>query len=247
MHPELENLLAIALKDGSLSDKEREILFRKAEKLDVDMDEFEMELEGRLSEKNESSISGLKAQFKGERIPYFTDLLAKLQLIDDEIANIRTTISSKVEGTVNNVIDTLLDNNPVQYGVDAVKSIFGGTTSQEKKAIAKENEENHRINLLIKKKVTIVSSYPLSHEIADSLEFVTLCISNFKTIENKYEEDEIYDSELELMYAWKNKAEQIISNLKLLDLSDDLKTKIEKLESTLNPPKKKKSFWEKLS
>jgi len=46
MHPELENLINIALIDGVFTDKEKEILFKKAKKLGVDMDEFEMELEG---------------------------------------------------------------------------------------------------------------------------------------------------------------------------------------------------------
>jgi len=49
MHPELESLLSIALKDGILNEKEREILIKKAKKLGVDLDEFEMELEGVLS------------------------------------------------------------------------------------------------------------------------------------------------------------------------------------------------------
>jgi hypothetical protein len=52
MHPELENLLSIALKDGFLSDREKEILISKAQKLGVDQDEFEMELEGVISSGN---------------------------------------------------------------------------------------------------------------------------------------------------------------------------------------------------
>lgn len=47
MHPELERLIDLALADGVLSDKERQVLYRKAQELGVDMDEFEMVLEAR--------------------------------------------------------------------------------------------------------------------------------------------------------------------------------------------------------
>lgn len=48
MHPEIEKLIEMALADGQISDKEREIILRKAEKLGLDGDEVEMYLEGRL-------------------------------------------------------------------------------------------------------------------------------------------------------------------------------------------------------
>ena len=52
--PELENLINIALTDGTITDKERQILFRKAESLGIDLDEFEMVLESRIYEKEQS-------------------------------------------------------------------------------------------------------------------------------------------------------------------------------------------------
>lgn len=56
MHPELDKLIEMALADGQVTDKEREIILRKAEKLGFDMDEVEMYLEGKLTT-NVSSIS----------------------------------------------------------------------------------------------------------------------------------------------------------------------------------------------
>ena len=49
MNPEIEKLIEMALSDGQLTDKEREIILRKAEKLGLDVDEVEMYLEGKLS------------------------------------------------------------------------------------------------------------------------------------------------------------------------------------------------------
>ena len=45
---ELENLIDAALADGVLTEKEKQILFKKAQKLGVDLDEFEMMLDARL-------------------------------------------------------------------------------------------------------------------------------------------------------------------------------------------------------
>ena len=50
---EIEELIDAALADGVLTDKEREILYRRAQAQDVDMDEFEMVLNGRLVNKQQ--------------------------------------------------------------------------------------------------------------------------------------------------------------------------------------------------
>jgi hypothetical protein len=48
MNSEIEKLIKMALADGQVTDKEREIILRKAEKLGLDVDEVEMYLEGSL-------------------------------------------------------------------------------------------------------------------------------------------------------------------------------------------------------
>lgn len=47
----LEALISAALADGVLTEKEKQLLFKKAEAMGVDRDEFEMVLEGRLAKK----------------------------------------------------------------------------------------------------------------------------------------------------------------------------------------------------
>ena len=44
MHPELQKLIEMAILDGNLTDKRREIILRKAEKIGLDIDEVEMYL-----------------------------------------------------------------------------------------------------------------------------------------------------------------------------------------------------------
>ena len=47
-NPELEGLIDAALADGMLTEKEKQILFKKAQAMGVDLDEFEMVLDARL-------------------------------------------------------------------------------------------------------------------------------------------------------------------------------------------------------
>jgi|688.fasta_scaffold203307_2 hypothetical protein len=48
MHPEIENLINMAIVDGQVSEKERATILRKAESLGIDKDEVEMVLDARL-------------------------------------------------------------------------------------------------------------------------------------------------------------------------------------------------------
>jgi len=52
--PELELLIESALIDGELTEKEKQILFKKATSLGIDLDEFEIVLNARLYEKQQS-------------------------------------------------------------------------------------------------------------------------------------------------------------------------------------------------
>ena len=55
MLPELERLIDLVLADGVLSDKERQVIYRKAQELGVDKDEFEMVLECKLRSSQQPS------------------------------------------------------------------------------------------------------------------------------------------------------------------------------------------------
>ena len=51
---QIESLINLALTDGDLTGKEKQILFKKAEMLGIDLDEFEMVLEAKLFDKKQS-------------------------------------------------------------------------------------------------------------------------------------------------------------------------------------------------
>ena len=51
---QIENLINLALADGELTEKEKQILFKKAEAIGIDLDEFEMVLDAKLFEKQKT-------------------------------------------------------------------------------------------------------------------------------------------------------------------------------------------------
>jgi len=53
-NPVLENLIEMALADGELTEKEKQVLFKRAQAQGIDLDEFEMVLDAKLYEKKKS-------------------------------------------------------------------------------------------------------------------------------------------------------------------------------------------------
>ena len=68
---QLETLINAALADGVLSEKEKQILFKRAQSLGIDLDEFEMVLDAKLleikkTEKEQASKSAPKSNKYGD-------------------------------------------------------------------------------------------------------------------------------------------------------------------------------------
>lgn len=80
----LEALITAALADGVLTDKEKNLLFKKAEAMGIDLDEFELVLNGRLA-KRKKEMEAKSAQKKGA-IPQELDDLIKEFLTDGIIS-----------------------------------------------------------------------------------------------------------------------------------------------------------------
>ena len=80
----MEALITAVLADGVLTDKEKNLLFKKAEAMGIDLDEFELVLNGRLA-KRKKEMEAKSAQKKGA-IPQELDDLIKEFLTDGIIS-----------------------------------------------------------------------------------------------------------------------------------------------------------------
>ncbi|WET69785.1 hypothetical protein [Sphingobacterium sp.] len=64
----LEQLITLALADGELTEKEKQVLFKRAELEGIDLDEFEMVLEARMYEKTKDRTPTLTAAPKSDKL-----------------------------------------------------------------------------------------------------------------------------------------------------------------------------------
>ena len=80
----LEALITAALADGVLTDKEKNLLFKKAEAMGIDLDEFELVLNGRLAKRKKEMEA--QATKKNGAIPQELDNLIKEYLSDGIIS-----------------------------------------------------------------------------------------------------------------------------------------------------------------
>ena len=112
----LEALITAALADGVLTDKEKNLLFKKAEAMGIDRDEFELVLEGRLAKRKKEmeaqASQATKPAKKEGAIPQELDDLIKEYLTDGIIsAKERQVLLNKAQALGLNVdeVDLYID------------------------------------------------------------------------------------------------------------------------------------------
>jgi hypothetical protein len=101
--PQLEKLIAIALKDGIVTDKERQILIKKAVELGLDADEFEMELDSRIPTKsvdqplmNIGNDNIVKANIKGDGNSGSVSGMPLMNIGNDNVINAKIDASTNI-------------------------------------------------------------------------------------------------------------------------------------------------------
>ncbi len=138
---ELEELIDAALADGVLTEKEKQVLFKKAKEMDVDLDEFEIVLNARLTKLKKQKPQRFIARSKksGVRTKGFRKILRLLPWILLIIAVIMewislfgemglfgllliTVLTLGVGGYIAYLLTILIDNM-IDYCHDAVDNI----------------------------------------------------------------------------------------------------------------------------
>lgn len=213
----IESLIKLALADGELTQKERDILLKNAVSEGIDPDEFEMVLEAKLFEKNQASKVE-NSPVKKETSDKFGDVKkcpacgamvqsfqTKCSDCDHEFTNIEANASiNKLFEMLNDAEDSrtedLTSNNPL--------SAMGNL-------MAKQMSAGFGPGKVDKKKMEIISNFPIPTTKNDILEFLALSIpkakqkGNFLTKMNPENK-----SHNEFVPVWKTKCEQIIMKAK---------------------------------
>ena len=221
---EIEKLIKYALVDGHISKKERDVLINKALKLGIDQEEFEMVLDARIYEKNnlneskssESDQTSIQKETKNIKCP---NCQAN---IDSYVTSCEYCGYNVLERKSNSSIQSLFKllneaEEDRQSDPNSIFSSFGKVFSESFSHITGPNRVD-------RKKMEIISTFPIPTTKQDILEFLTLAYPKAKTVGNFFtkntNENKLHN---QFVLVWKNKCEQIIMKAKF-SMKDDKET-----------------------
>jgi hypothetical protein len=216
--PQLEKLIDLALVDGQLTDKERQVLCRKAQSMGIDLDEFEMVLDARVYHRSQQAPAQpaqapvqprkvkevRKCPACGAIVESFTTRCAECGY---EFRNVEANggirrlfeMLNEVETTSREDATGLLEGLGRTYA-DLFAQSFGGTKA-------------------MRRKKAIIQNFPIPNTKDDILEFLALALPLAK-------KPGVFDQDMEKreMYpTWKAKCEQVIMKARF-SMKNDPKT-----------------------
>ena len=219
----LEALITAALADGVLTDKEKNLLFKKAEAMGIDLDEFEMVLDSRLVELKKKEArenqqyrlemeKAKSAQLSAPKSEKFGDvrkcpacgamvqsLMTKCPECGHEFVNVEANNTTK---KLMQKIDEIQAES-----VNMLKSI---NSKNENVALQQRNAIDDQIQNRIQQAIL---NFPIPNTKEDLVEFITLCQGN------------------QQQYPWGLKLKQVISKAKVIMPNDpEIQTLVEQYE-----------------
>ena len=178
---QIENLINLALADGELTEKEKQILFKKAEIEGIDLDEFEMVLDAKLFEKQQTikaaspSVAAPKSDKFGEvkKCPACGAMVqsfqTKCQDCEHEFSGVEANASiNKLFKMLNEVESDRKDDEGISIG-----KALGGMFAKAYGLGGVGDKVNNR-------KKEIIKNFPIPNTKEDIIEFLSLALPNAK-------------------------------------------------------------------
>ncbi len=214
---QLEQLIDAALADGVLTEKEKQVLFKKAQTLGVDLDEFEMVLDARLfklqKEQSQAQVSSApKSNKYGDvkKCPACGAMLETFKTTCSECGHTFTNIEAN--HTITKLFEML--NEAEEKSREDAKTIVGGLGRMYADLFAGAFGGTKDV----RRKKAIIQNFPVPNTKEDILEFLAQAVPLTKV--RFFEPDH---NKTELSNTWKDKCEQIIIKAKF-SMKDDPKT-----------------------
>lgn len=238
----LEHLIDMALADGELTEKEKQILFKKAEAHGIDLDEFEMVLDARLFEKQKAiQAENVSAHASAPKSDKYGDVrkcpscgaivesyTTRCPDCDYEFHNVESNASVQ---TLMRMLMAVDDKSPSEVNINSSFDVAKAAISQMYGFGPDRGP--------LKKKKTIINNFPIPTTKEDIIEFLTIAVPQAKTkgnflTRNNPNFPDIKDHN-DLVPAWKSKCEQIIMKARF-SMQSDPKTlaQIEEYAKELN-------------
>jgi len=219
---QMEALISAALADGVLTEKEKQILFKKAESMGIDLDEFEMVLDARLvelkkkeareAEQHELEMEKAKAAQKSapksdkygdvRKCPTCGAMVESFQTKCPECGYEFTNIEANC--TTQKLLDALDAINVQTLNQGVVTSFLSGIA------------RTMGADSATMRKCQIIQSFPIPNTKEDLIEMLTLAHTSANT---KDRQNDNY-ADRKMQQAWKGKEGQIIAKADIM-LKDD--------------------------
>jgi hypothetical protein len=253
----IENLINFALADGELTEKEKQILFKKAEEAGIDLDEFEMVLDAKLHEKQQNAKQPVAPTTSAPKSDKYGDVKkcpscgAIVQSFSGKCGDCGyefRDIQSDV--TINKLFEALMeaDNIPKEEfkEMNTKEGGFMGKLTYNPAADKLQNEQRlkkheqaHKEKIQARK-IQIISNFPVPNTKEPLLEFLTLGISKATPIKvGLFSKATAAQSEHNaLVSAWKSKIDQVVMKAKMSMKEDkSLLAEIDNMVAQLNSKK----------
>jgi hypothetical protein len=209
MHPEIDNLIEMAIADGIVTAKERGIILRKAEALGLDKDEVEMIIDGKLaliknhSSKQTSSASNSNKIGEIKKCPSCGAVAAAFSSscaeCGFEFRNVGVNTSVKM---LSEKLETIV--------AECNKMSFEETNSLQKWTDTKELQQQRREAEISSRQREVIKNFPIPNTREDILEILHFILPKTKP---GLSADKNYS-------AWVSKFEEILNRAKVAFAND---------------------------
>lgn len=224
MNAELEKLIDLALADGQLTEKEKQILTRKAKEFGVDEDEFEMVLEGKLhlaqKAMNQSNTPQAQQTQEAQKQSNKEGALKKCPSCGapaqafvtkcpdcgHEFRNVQASSS----------VQRLFEMLNELEGTRRESSALGGLNNVFGQAFGLKNKTESR-------KHELISNFPVPNTKEDILEFLALALPKAKKMGLFAANGIVRQAHNEMAEIWRGKCQQIIMKARFA-MKDDKRT-----------------------
>ena len=240
----LEALITAALADGVLTEKEKQILFKKAEAMGIDLDEFEMVLDARLVElKKKEAKANQQYQLEMEKAKSAQPSAPKSEKYGDvrkcpACGAIVPSMAAKCPecGYEFTNVEANSSTRLLMQKIDEIQAQYAELTANvDNKDESTIRPRGYQVKRQLNDRTAqLIQNFPIPNTREDLIEFLTLCIGNSKA------DSIMLDGNDPVTPAWRKKLQQVIAKVKVaLPNDQQAQELIEEYEGKRENSKKK--------
>lgn len=240
----LEALITAALADGVLTEKEKQILFKKAEAMGIDLDEFEMVLDARLVElKKKEAKANQQYQLEMEKAKSAQPSAPKSEKYGDvrkcpACGAIVPSMAAKCPecGYEFTNVEANSSTRLLMQKIDEIQAQYAELTANvDNKDESTIRTRGYQVKRQLNDRTAqLIQNFPIPNTREDLIEFPTLCIGNSKA------DSIMLDGNDPVTPAWRKKLQQVIAKVKVaLPNDQQAQELIEEYEGKRENSKKK--------